>query len=193
MQVKRILVPTDFSKNADYALQYALTFARDLRAKLSLLHVVYFSAYTAPQTLRLPGDAVSQVLTGLVKDAKDRLKKLVEKTKELHVILPPVVRVGVDYTEIGAFAAKGRIDLIVMGTHGRTGLAHAFLGSVAERVVRDAPCPVRPCDFPEPKAGRGSNGGWAAVAACGTGNTRGRSTILLVQSLTVVMVETSDG
>ncbi len=142
MELKRILVPTDFSKNADYALQYALTFARAVGAKLYLLHVVHFPAYTAPQTLRLPGDTVSQVLNGFVKEAKQRLKELVEKTKGPEVILPPVVHVGLEYTEIAAFAAKEKIDLIIMGTHGRTGLAHAFLGSVAERVVRYAPCPV---------------------------------------------------
>jgi len=88
MELKRILVPTDFSKNADYALQYARTFACEFGAKLYLLHVVYFPAYTAPQTLRLPGDAISQVLNGLVKEAKQRLKKLVEKTKEPEVIPP---------------------------------------------------------------------------------------------------------
>jgi len=93
-QVKRILVATDFSKNADHALQYALTFARVFSAKLYLLHVVSFPAYTSPQTLRLPGDAISQVLADMVKEAKRRLKMLVEKTKEPQVILPPVVLFG---------------------------------------------------------------------------------------------------
>ena len=142
MEIKRILVPTDFSENADYALQYALTFAREFGATLYVLHVVYFPAHTALQTLRLPADVTSQVLDGLAKDAKQSLKKLIKKTKEPEVVVHPVVRVGAEYSEITAFAEQEKIDLIVMGTHGRTGVAHAFLGSVAERVVRQAPCPV---------------------------------------------------
>jgi nucleotide-binding universal stress UspA family protein len=162
MQVTRILVPTDFSENADHALQYALAFAREFGAKLHLLHVVYFPAYTSARTLRLPRDAVSQVLAGLVKDARQRLKMLVEKTKEPEIILPPVVRVGVDYSEIAAFAAKEKVDLIVMGTHGRTGLAHAFLGSVAERVVRGAPCPVLTVRLPGTRGRKTAKWEWGS-------------------------------
>ncbi len=135
MQIKRILFPTDFSQNAEYVFQYALTFAREFGAKLYVVHVIYFP----PQ---MPEYDIGQVIDGLVKNAEKRLKKLIEKTKEREVIFYPEVRVGVEYSEITNLAEKQKIDLIVMGTHGRTGLAHAFLGSVAERVVRHAPCPV---------------------------------------------------
>jgi nucleotide-binding universal stress UspA family protein len=135
MQIKRILFPTDFSENAEYAFQYALTFAREFGAKLYVLHVIYFP----PQ---MPEYDIGQVIDGLVKNAEKTLKKLIEKTKETEVIFHPEVRVGVEYSEITELAEKEKIDLIVLGTHGRTGLAHAFLGSVAERVVRHAACPV---------------------------------------------------
>jgi len=68
----------------------------------------------------------------------------------------------VDYWEIAAFAAKEKIDLIVMGTHGRTGLAHAFLGSVAERVVRGAPCPVLTVRLPGTKGSRAVKWEWVS-------------------------------
>ncbi len=162
MELKRILVPTDFSESADYAFQYALTFAREFGATLYVLHVVYFPAHTAPQSLRLPQDATSQVLDGLVKEAKQSLKKLIERTNEPGVIVPPLVRVGVDYIEITAFAEQEQIDLIVMGTHGRTGLAHAFLGSVAERVVRHAPCPVLTVKLPASKRQKAVEREWVS-------------------------------
>ncbi len=135
MQIRRILFPTDFSQNAEYAFQYALTFAREFGAKLYVLHVIYFP----PQ---MPEYDIGQVIDGLVKNAEKSLKRLIEKTKDTEVIFHPEVRVGTEYGEISEFAEKEKIDLIVMGTHGRSGLAHAFLGSVAERVVRHASCPV---------------------------------------------------
>jgi len=150
MRIRRILFPTDFSENADYAFQYALTFAREFGAKLYLEHVVYFP----PQ---MPEYDIGQVIDGLVKSAEKSLGKMIEKTREREVIFHPVVRVGVEHGEITALAEKEKIDLIVMGTHGRTGIAHAFLGSVAERVVRHAPCPVltvKPPAVKEAKAAR---------------------------------------
>ena len=148
MQIRRILFPTDFSQNAEYAFQYALTFAREFAAKLYVLHVIYFP----PQ---MPEYDIEQVINGLVKNAEKSLKRLIEKTKETEVIFHPEVRVGTEYSEIIEFAEKEKIDLVVMGTHGRTGLAHAFLGSVAERVVRYTSCPVLTV---KPPAVRGAKG-----------------------------------
>lgn len=135
MQIKRILFPTDFSHDAEHAFQYALTFTREFGAELYVLHVIYFP----PQT---PEYDIGQVIDGLVKNAENSLSKLVEGANEPDLVFHCDVQVGVEHTEITKFAEKEQIDLIVMGTHGRTGLAHAFLGSVAERVVRHAPCPV---------------------------------------------------
>lgn len=144
MEFKRILFPTDFSKNADHALPYALAIARHFGAKLYLLHVVYFP----PQ---MPEYDIGRVLDGLVKNAEKRLRKLILNANETQLIFHPEVRVGVEYGEITKLAGKEKIDLIVMGTRGRTGLAHALLGSVAERVVRHAPCPVMTIKAPAAK------------------------------------------
>lgn len=144
MEMKRILFPTDFSENSEYAFLYALALARTFASKLYLLHVVYFP----PQ---MPEFDIGRVLDGLVKSAEKNLKKLIQKTAETQVIFHPEVRVGAEYHEITKLAEKEKIDLIVMGTQGRTGLAHAFLGSVAERVVRYAPCPVLTVKPPQGK------------------------------------------
>lgn len=135
MEIKRILFPTDFSENSEYAFLYALAFAQHFGAKLYLVHVVYFP----PQ---MPEYDIGRVLDLLVKNAEKRLKKLIQKAGETQVIFHTEVRIGVEYREIIELAEKEKINLIVTGTQGRTGLAHAFLGSVAERVVRHAPCPV---------------------------------------------------
>jgi nucleotide-binding universal stress UspA family protein len=147
MEMKRILFPTDFSENSEYAFLYALAFAREFGSKLYLLHVVYFP----PQ---MPEFDIGRVLDKLVKDAEKNLRKLIQKTGETQVVFHPEVRLGLEYREITQFAEKEKIDLIVMGTQGRTGLAHAFLGSVAERVVRYASCPVLTIKPPKAKAAK---------------------------------------
>jgi len=135
MQISRILFPTDFSLDAEHAFQYALTLARAFGAELHLLHVIYFP----PQT---PEYDIGQVIDSLVKNAEGSLKKLADGVSEPKPVIRMDVQVGVEHTEITKFAEREKIDLIVMGTRGRTGLAHVFLGSVAERVVRHAHCPV---------------------------------------------------
>jgi nucleotide-binding universal stress UspA family protein len=135
MEIRRILFPTDFSENSEYALMYALAFARQFDATLTVLHVVH----VPPQ---MPELNIGAILDRMVKHAERNLSKLIREAGETRVAMHPEVRLGVDYREITAFAEKEKMDLIVMGTHGRTGMAHALLGSVAERVVRHAPCPV---------------------------------------------------
>lgn len=144
MSIKRILVATDFSENSEYARQYALTFAHEAKAVIYLVHVIY-------NPLRLRGYDFGGVVEALVKQAQDDLQKQVEHIREKRVIVHPRVLVGVEYEEIAKFAKEHQIDLIIMATHGRTGLAHAFLGSVAERVIRTAPCPVLIVKMPRQK------------------------------------------
>lgn len=140
LAIQTVLFPTDFSEHARHAWSYALTFAHAFNAELVVLHVVAppprpidaFGAQVDPtallDSLRAEADAA---LTRLAQDARNRGLRCRAET-----------RVGVDYEEIVEAASLQRADLIVMATHGRTGLAHALLGSVAERVVRRAPCPV---------------------------------------------------
>jgi nucleotide-binding universal stress UspA family protein len=146
MEIKRILFPTDFSENSDYAFQHALEYARHFGAKLYVVHVVYFP----PQ---MPEQNVGRVIDVLLKDGEKRLKTLIRRISDPELIFHPEVRIGTVDREIIELARKEKIDVIVMGTHGRTGLAHVFLGSVAERVVRHAPCPVLTV---KPPAGKGT-------------------------------------
>jgi universal stress protein A len=140
--VTSILVPTDFSETADVALAYAKNLARSLRASVHLIHV-----YTDPYA---PATYVPEVYAPVPPEA--RLRALDEARQHLAERLDPeeeaffhgsraLVR-GLTAKQIVSYAVQQGIDLIVMGTHGRRGMAHLLLGSVAEHVVRTAPCPV---------------------------------------------------
>ena len=140
LPVRRILFPTDFSEHAEYAWPYALTFAQEFGAEVHLLHVV------APPPRMAEAYAVNfdpeKMVQALTAEANTSMDHQVEAAKTCGLIFHREVRVGVDFREIIDYARKHDVDLIVMATHGRTGLAHALLGSVAEKVVRKAPCPV---------------------------------------------------
>lgn len=148
IDLRRILVPTDFSKHSQNALRYAAEFAGKFGAELYLLHVVQDLALFVPDAvavtppLALP---VSQ-LTAAAREALDRLARD-EMLQGLNV--RQVVREGTPFYEIIQVAKEEDIDLIVMGTHGHAGLVHVLLGSVTEKVVRKAPCPVLTVRHPE--------------------------------------------
>lgn len=149
LPVRRILFPTDFSEHAEHAWSYALTFAQEFGAEVYLLHVV-----TPPPRL---AEAYSvnfdpqKMVQAFIAEANAAMDQQVEAAKARGLIFHREVLVGVDFREIIDYAKKQDIDLIVMGTHGRTGLAHALLGSVAEKVVRKAPCPVLTVKHPSMK------------------------------------------
>ena len=141
MSINTILVPTDFSNDARKALTTAKEFAKTFGAKIVVLHAYHVdipmvspmgSGYVLPQNFY--DDLRSHAITEVEKLAKEVSADGVEAT-------------GIAYAEPAAFAIVGAAeklpaDLIVMGTQGRTGFKHVLLGSVAERVVRKAPCPV---------------------------------------------------
>jgi nucleotide-binding universal stress UspA family protein len=141
IQLRRILVPVDFSAPSQNALTYAAALADKFAAELILLHVVqdlavFFPDAVAPTPVVLPP---GEAMAAAVREGLDRFRR------ESHLGERPAreeVREGTPHAEIVAFAAEAKVDLIVMGTHGRSGLAHMFLGSVTERVLRRAPCPV---------------------------------------------------
>lgn len=138
---KHILCPIDFSDYSDYAMRYAALLASKFEAKLTLLHVV------APMMVPLPGDALvppmRQVDIADIADAcKERLTKAAGNFVDAGLTIESRVTNGVPFMEILRTAEEMNVDMIVMGTHGRSGLAHIVIGSVAERVVRKAPCPV---------------------------------------------------
>ena len=135
VDLKRILVPTDFSEYSAVSLDYACSFAEKFNAELHLLHVLEMHASSTPVF------AGGLVLTPQVQESRTAAEKsLLELECGREAIRATVV--GPPFLEILRYARDNEIDLIVMGTHGRSGLAHVLVGSVAERVVRKASCPV---------------------------------------------------
>ena len=141
--LKRILVPTDFSETSEAALRYGVELARRFVARLYLLHV--------PEH---PGEAAAAeypigIFETMQNAAHDRLGHLLSEEETRDLRPECAMRLGVPWEEIVRHAAEHEIDLIVIGTHGRQGMARVLLGSVAERVVRKAPCPVLTVHHPE--------------------------------------------
>jgi nucleotide-binding universal stress UspA family protein len=136
---KRIVCPTDFSAAAANAERHAVGLARALGAELVLLHV----ASEAPLWRESVGSAeVRKIFEGQRRWVADTLAERAAALGADGVKARGLVKVGVPWEEIVAAAADEHADMIVMGTEGRTGLDRLLLGSVAERVVRRAPCPV---------------------------------------------------
>jgi nucleotide-binding universal stress UspA family protein len=146
--LKNVLVATDFSEAADAALAYGRALARAFGATLHVLHVA------DDMYMRLGGDAYAAVLPELQEDverqAKDRLARLLIDDDSMPLPTKSVViTAGATAPAIVNYAAKIDVDLIVVGTHGRSAVAHLLMGSVAERVVRTARCPVLTVRHPE--------------------------------------------
>ena len=138
---KNILLPTDFSNNAQSAQNYACEFADQFGARLHVLSVVQDAALVLPETgmfLTLPLPSVHEIVAAAEKSLHALLDPAWSSTHEVCL----KVAVGTPFVEIVRYADDHAIDLIVLGTHGRTGLQHVLLGSVAERVLRSATCPV---------------------------------------------------
>jgi universal stress protein A len=148
IDLHRILVPTDFSKQSQNALKYAVAFAEKFGAELYLLHVVQDLAVFIPDMITVAPPVVPTVkqLTDAVYVAFDRL---IEENHLTGLAIHREVREGSPFVEIIRFASEENMDLIVLSTHGHTGLAHVLLGSVTEKVVRKAPCPILTVHDPE--------------------------------------------
>ena len=136
--IHKILVPTDFSEHSAYALSYAVDLAQRYEAAVTLAHVYPVVNYAAAEGFAL---YTPQQLTELLSKLGDQLKLAEEQARALGLSsIDSTLLQGDAYKEVLELA--GGYDLIVMGTHGRTGFRHALLGSVAEKLVRTAPCPV---------------------------------------------------
>jgi nucleotide-binding universal stress UspA family protein len=138
LKVQRILVPIDFSDCSKKALQYALPLAKEHEAALTLLYVVP-PAYGAGE---YGGIDYAQLEASMKVGGEKELAKLVASEVPNEIPADTLVRVGSPAREIVEIARNLPADLIVISTHGRTGLKHVFLGSVTEHVVQRAPCPV---------------------------------------------------
>jgi len=140
--VTRILVPTDFSETADAALEYAKTLATDLGASLHLLHVFQDPDLIMPFANEAYAPPPPDIRVRELAAARTSLLKRMSPEDEDRFAGTHAIVEGLTAKEIVNYAEQYAIDLIVMGTHGRRGVAHLLLGSVAEHVVRTARCPV---------------------------------------------------
>ena len=143
-----ILHPTDFSESSKYAMQYACSLAQQYKAKLVVLHVIeeisgamYFDMLQTPPLAQLMDDIQEQ--------ARAALEDLLPADVKENLKTEYLIRRGVAFLETVRCADEIDADLVVCGTHGRTGLKHALFGSVAEKIVRKAHCPVLSVRHPE--------------------------------------------
>jgi nucleotide-binding universal stress UspA family protein len=140
MQIKSILFPTDFSEGSSQALQYAVDMTKKYGAKLYVVHVIYDIAKGTGWYV--PHVSMDQMYKDIQEGAKKELEKFgVEGLGEVKDIERTVLT-GVPHEEVMNFAKKNKIDLIIMGTHGRKGIDRILFGSTAAQIVRFAPCPV---------------------------------------------------
>jgi universal stress protein A len=140
--ITNILVPVDFSPHAEYAFTYATRLAERFGAKLALLYVVDDSFVTGGWSSEIYVSNVPELMENLIADADRRLATLKASAAALGLTAETTVIRGRPAHAIVEHAKNGGFDLIVIGTHGRTGVSHVVMGSVAERVLRKAPCPV---------------------------------------------------
>jgi nucleotide-binding universal stress UspA family protein len=146
--LKTVLVATDFSEPSEVAVKYGRALADAFDATLHVMHVV-------PDSMALPwatmadGLAMADVQKQWEREAQERLEQLIVETDRLATRVTFLTRAGDPVRQIVGYAAEQGVDLIVLGTHGRGPVAHMLMGSVAERVVRGAPCPVLTVRHPQ--------------------------------------------
>ncbi len=141
MRFQTILVPTDFSDSSRHALHYAIDFSKRFGSKLILLHVIEDLPVLASGAYE--GIDIGAYQARLLQDSRDQFERLVRETPDLSdAQIAQRIRNGVPYLEIIEEAKESDVDLIITSTHGRSGLTHFLMGSVAEKIVRNSPCPV---------------------------------------------------
>jgi universal stress protein A len=143
---QHILVPMDFSPPSDQAFTYAIELAGRLQARMTLLHVIQMPALGAPVGGSLPVSYLQELEVNMGQLMED----YAQRVRDAGLICQTAIVHGAPFEQIADLAQSGDVDLIVMGTHGRTGLQHLLLGSVAERVVQMAPCSVLVTRAPSP-------------------------------------------
>ena len=139
ISLQHILVPVDFSETSDRALDYAIELAQKFGGDITVMHAYQIPVYGFPDGAFITG---ADVATQISQAAQERLDATVRSRKDRGVAMTGVLRDGVPWEEVQAVAAQVSADLVVIGTHGRRGLARALLGSVAENVIRTCDLPV---------------------------------------------------
>jgi universal stress protein A len=141
-EIRRILIPIDFSPASDRALDYARALSEEFGAPLYLLHVIEDRLMTGPWPAEVYLGELPKLREDLVKEAERRMLATLQSLAAEGIQATGEVLIGGPSHVIIEQANTVNADLIVMGTHGRTGITHLLIGSVAERVIRHAPCPV---------------------------------------------------
>jgi universal stress protein A len=131
--IQDILLPTDFSEPSDAAFRYAISLAQAIGARLSFLHIPVTAGHNFEASFPFAEFETAP---------RERLASVLNQEEIAQLRPEYALRVGTPAAEIVRYAEARGIDLIIMGTHGRSGVAHLVMGSVAEQVVRTAPCPV---------------------------------------------------
>lgn len=146
IKLKEILLPTDLSEYSGHALAYAHELASTYKSRLHLVHVVDTHWVGPANAAEFPGQ-VSNYMQEFRRSGAEALERMADSLKDVAVERSIIV--GAPHVEIVRYARDNEIDVIVLATHGRRGLAHALIGSVAEKVVQMAPCPVLTVKHPE--------------------------------------------
>ncbi len=140
LNISKVLVPIDFSDYSKSALKYAVNFVKHFEAQLFLVYVVEPVIY--PPDFSMGQIAIPSVDLEMDKRAIDELNKLAEQEIPAEIKVKSIVKTGKPFIEIIETATEENVDLIIIATHGHTGMEHILFGSTAEKVVRKAPCPV---------------------------------------------------
>ena len=144
---KKVLFCTDFSENSDYAFEFAFGIAKRDEGLLYILHVIPRSSNQDMIRGYVSSDILENIEKGLEQELDDNYKEHYTKKIEGAVKFEVATKSGREDEEILKFAKDEKVDIIVLGTHGKTGIEHVFFGSVAEKVLRHSPFPlfVIPC------------------------------------------------
>jgi len=141
---KKILVPTDFSDYSDNALKQAIDIARQNKAKIYLFHVIDDGFQQCAVDYCLDEGSVQKIYKDCIKNAKDKLQQEVKKITDKHSSIEIVydTRRGIPYEEILKEQEEKGIDLIVIASHGKTGILKNLLGGVVDKIIKRAKCQV---------------------------------------------------
>lgn len=140
LKINKVLVPIDFSDYSKSALKYSITFAKQFNAELILIYVVEPVIY--PPDFSMGQIAIPSVNTEWDERAREELNKLAKNEIPADLKSKTVIKTGKPFVEIIDTASEEDVDIIIIATHGHSGVEHILFGSTAEKVVRKAPCPV---------------------------------------------------
>ncbi|MBU1096564.1 MAG: universal stress protein [Ignavibacteriae bacterium HGW-Ignavibacteriae-2] len=138
--IKKILVPIDFSDYSKNALRYSVNFAKSISAKMYLIYVIEPMIY--PADFSMGQIAIPAADIDMTKRAQEELNTLANNEIDNSIAVEVIIKSGKPFVEIIETASEIDADLIIIATHGHTGVEHLLFGSTAEKVVRKAPCPV---------------------------------------------------